>query len=44
MDLHSFWWWMTLACVVWYTLVTAYVGFKGAFNIRDMLARLKEQP
>jgi hypothetical protein len=37
-----FWGLLTLACVVWYSVVTLYVAVRGAKDIRDMLDRLKE--
>lgn len=37
---HWFWWLLTAACVVWYSTVTIYVAFKGAKDIKNMLARL----
>lgn len=36
----TFWLVLTIACVVWYSTITLYVAFKGAFDIRGMLARL----
>jgi hypothetical protein len=38
----TFWWLTCLACVIWYSSITIYVAVKGAFDIRDMLARLDE--
>ena len=35
-----FWLILTLAAVVWYIFVTAYVSFKGVTDIKQMLARL----
>jgi hypothetical protein len=40
MNAASFWWWLTIACLVWYTSVTAYVSVRGAIDIKGMLARL----
>ncbi len=40
---HAFWWALTMGCVAWYAVVTGYVAFKGAFDIKHMLARLKGQ-
>ena len=37
---HWFWWFMTMACVVWYSTITIYVAIKGAADIKHMLARL----
>jgi hypothetical protein len=37
---HWFWWFMTMACVVWYSTVTVYVAIKGGADIKRMLARL----
>ena len=37
-----FWFGMTMACVLWYSAITLYVGVKGAQDIRGMLSRLAE--
>jgi hypothetical protein len=37
----SFWWWLTVACLVWYCTITVYVAIRGAWDIQGMLARLK---
>ena len=37
---HWFWWTITAACVIWYSTITIYVSFKGAKDIKNMLARL----
>lgn len=37
---HWFWLLLTIACVVWYSTITVYVAFKGAIDIKNMLARL----
>lgn len=38
---HWFWFFLTMACLVWYATVTVYVAFKGAADIKNMLARLQ---
>jgi hypothetical protein len=40
MGKHWFWLVVTVACVVWYSTITIYVAFKGAKDIKNMLARL----
>jgi hypothetical protein len=40
---HWFWLLITIACIVWYTTVSVYVGFKGIADIKQMLARLSEK-
>jgi hypothetical protein len=40
MSHHWFWWFLTAACVVWYSTITVYVAIKGAGDIKQMLARL----
>jgi hypothetical protein len=40
---HWFWLLLTIACIVWYSTVTVYVGFKGIADIKQMLARLSEK-
>jgi hypothetical protein len=38
--LELFWFILTMACVVWYGTITFLVAFKGAGDIKSMLARL----
>jgi hypothetical protein len=38
---HPVWYFLTAACVVWYSTITIYVAIRGAFDIRRMLARLE---
>jgi hypothetical protein len=40
---HFFWWFLTMACVVWYSTITIYVTIKGIADIRNMLRRLSGQ-
>jgi hypothetical protein len=40
MTYHLFWLALTIACLVWYSLVTLYVAIRGAQDIRQMLRRL----
>jgi hypothetical protein len=42
-DGHWFWWALTAAAVLWYTVVTGYVAVKGAMDIKSMLRRLAGQ-
>ncbi|MBO0723575.1 MAG: hypothetical protein J2P41_22310 [Blastocatellia bacterium] len=37
---HWFWLLLTIACMVWYSTITVYVGIKGVADIKSMLARL----
>jgi hypothetical protein len=39
---HIFWWLLTMACLVWYSTITVYVAIRGAYDIKHMLARLKD--
>jgi len=39
----TFWLILTAAALLWYASVTIYVSIKGARDIREMLARLKER-
>ena len=41
MTKHWFWWALTVACVIWYSTITVYVGIRGAVDIKNMLARLE---
>lgn len=38
----TFWLILTVAALLWYTIITAYVAFKGAGDIRGMLERLED--
>ncbi len=38
--LEDFWWLMTAAALLWFSTVTVYVAFRGAYDIKHMLARL----
>ncbi len=40
---HLFWTGLSIACVVWYSTVTIYVGIMGAFDIKEMLKRLRDR-
>lgn len=40
---HGFWFLLTWVCVVWYSTITVYVAIKGAFDIREMLQRLRQK-
>lgn len=39
---HPFWGLLTLAVLVWYSTITIYVGIRGAFDIKHMLATLRK--
>ena len=39
---HGLWFWLTWACVIWYSTVTVYVSIRGVFDIKHMLRNLKE--
>jgi hypothetical protein len=41
--MRYFWLILTIAAVLWYTLVTAYVSYKGVADIKEMLRRLSEK-
>jgi hypothetical protein len=38
------WFWLiaTIAVLVWYSTITIYVAIRGAFDIKHMLRRLKQ--
>jgi hypothetical protein len=36
----TFWWFLTVTCLVWYSTITIYVSVRGALDIKNMLARL----
>jgi len=39
---HPFWGLLTIAVLAWYSTITIYVAIRGAFDIREMLRRLRE--
>ncbi len=43
MPSHPLWLALVLACVVWYCVLTVYVGIRGAFDIRSMLDQLRDK-
>lgn len=44
MTTHWFWLGITIACLVWYSIVTIYVTVKGGQDIREMLRQLALRP
>ncbi|HOQ32472.1 MAG TPA: hypothetical protein PLA12_08155 [Candidatus Hydrogenedens sp.] len=36
-----FWLLLALFCIVWYSIMTFYVGVRGFFDIKEMLLALK---
>jgi hypothetical protein len=41
--MKTFWYYLTIASVIWYSVVTLYVAFKGTFDIREMLENLRDR-
>jgi len=41
MDLVAFWYWLMIACLVWYSTITVYVSVRAVWDIRNMLARIR---
>jgi hypothetical protein len=39
---HWFWLLLTIGCLAWYSGITLYVAWYGAFDIRTMLKRLSD--
>lgn len=39
---HWFWFITVLAVIVWYSTITIYVAIRGAFDIKSMFEKLKE--
>jgi hypothetical protein len=39
---HPFWFFLVVACVVWYMTITVYVAVRGSLDIRQMLRNLRE--
>ena len=40
---HPFWILLSLVCLVWYSTITIYIAVKGAFDVREMLQRLRDR-
>ncbi len=40
---HPFWFLLALACLTWYSTITLYIAFKGAFDVRTMLRHLRDR-
>jgi hypothetical protein len=40
LSLADFWWYVIVACLVWYVTVAVYVAVRGAFDIKHMFERL----
>lgn len=38
--LSDFWWYLAMACLVWYSTITVYVSIRGVLDIKNMLGRL----
>lgn len=41
--MKTFWYILTMAAVLWYSFVTAYVAVKGVGDIKGMLGRLAKK-
>lgn len=39
---QPFWGLLTLAVLIWYSTITIYVAIRGVLDIRNMLARLRQ--
>ncbi len=39
---HWLWTLIVVACLVWYSSMVFFVAFRGAIDIRGMLARLRQ--
>lgn len=42
-DGPTFWWYITAACILWFSTITVYVAIRGGLDIKHMLRRLKAQ-
>ena len=38
-----FWYIMSIACLLWYSLLTLYVAVKGGYDIKSMLKKLSSK-
>lgn len=41
MNAQTFWWIVTMACILWFSTITVYVAIRGGLDIKHMLRRLK---
>lgn len=41
--MKTFWFILTILAVLWYSIVTVYVAFKGVGDIKEMLTNLKNK-
>jgi hypothetical protein len=41
--IEYFWFVLLWVAILWYSTITVYVAFKGYFDIRNMLKRLKKE-
>ena len=39
---HIFWLFLSIACIIWYLVITGYVAFRVAFDIKKMLKNLAD--
>jgi hypothetical protein len=40
---HWFWYLLTGAVMLWYSTITIYVAIRGALDIKQMFAKLRQQ-
>ena len=43
MSAITFWYVMTIACLVWYSVITLYVAIRGGFDVRSMFRSLEDK-
>ena len=43
MPVQPFWFLLTWICILWYAFLVLYVGWKGFWDIRRMIAELKRR-
>lgn len=41
--MKTFWFVLTITALVWYIVVTLFVGYKGIADIKEMLKKLGDQ-
>lgn len=41
--MKNFWFILTIAVLLWYTFITAFVGYKGIADIKSMFKRLEDK-
>ena len=41
MSAETFWFFVMIACLVWYSSITVYVAVRGAYDVRSLFRNLE---